>query len=186
MYTVPPPPHFIIFLIESQARQKTFCSKNRRLNCDLKVCFRSWDSPPECCESTAAFADLHRKMGHISEGLSDILRSIQALPGYCCDKLRPISGSVATRSKRHGDQEQRHGQHTVLCPLQMGVCVKNGAESIVLTADLMMKLKPDWVLVQTDLSNAYGNISRIALRKRLTTCEAWRHLVPLFDLVYGK
>ena len=73
-----------------------------------------------------------------------------------------------------------------LAPLQSGVGMKGGAEFIVHSARHLLQENAGWVLTAIDAANAYGTISRAAIRKELVTSLAPHSLsLAYFDRFCG-
>ncbi|CAI7744110.1 unnamed protein product [Closterium sp. NIES-53] len=69
-------------------------------------------------------------------------------------------------------------------PLQYGVAVPGGAEAIIHSARAYTDNHPNYLILQTDISNAFNNISRQAIVTALQD-PALSPLLPLVKLTYG-
>ncbi|CAI7805694.1 unnamed protein product [Closterium sp. NIES-54] len=69
-------------------------------------------------------------------------------------------------------------------PLQFGVAVPSGAEAIIHTVRAFTDIRPDTLILQTDLSNTFNSISRQAIVAALQD-DALQPLLPLVQLTYG-
>ena len=82
-----------------------------------------------------------------------------------------------------------------LAPLQCGVGMQGGAEFIVHSVRHMLSVQPTWTLTTIDAANAYGTVSRSAIRRQL--CDAMaphdftlayfdRFCAPRFSISHGR
>ena len=76
-------------------------------------------------------------------------------------------------------------------PIQHGVATEGGSELVTHNVQLLLDANPDWVLLQTDMSNAFNSVSRSHLLDQVTEhfLEILRHCFQMYynlsDLVYN-
>ena len=67
-----------------------------------------------------------------------------------------------------------------LWPQQIAIGIPSGISLLVFGVRALLDLHPDWVAVRIDLSNAFNQIKRAAVLRRLEDSPSLRCLVPLF------
>ena len=65
-------------------------------------------------------------------------------------------------------------------PQQVAIGIPSGIGLLIFGFRELLELHPDWVLVRIDLRNAYNEIKRASVLRRLNASEDLRCLVPLF------
>jgi hypothetical protein len=82
-----------------------------------------------------------------------------------------------------------------LAPLQCGVGMQGGSEFIVHSVRQMLAAHPNWCLITFDATNAYGSVSRAAIRAQLNTATVpkamtvayfERFCAPVFPIRHGQ
>ena len=124
--------------------------------------------------------------GHIPEFASLALSSSRliALPKSIGD-VRPIAiGEVFRRaSARAICFHMRNHFARFFAPIQHGVSTSNGSEILIHHIQLLLDRHPDWVVLKTDVRNAFNSISRRAIAERLLA--NFPSLMPHFRRMYG-
>ena len=72
-----------------------------------------------------------------------------------------------------------------LLPFQHGVATRDGAATITNTVTLLVAQAPAFITSTFDMSNAFGRVSRAAIRAALVTLNT-PVLLRYFDLIYGQ
>ena len=99
--------------------------------------------------------------------------------------VRPIAiGEVFHRaSARAICFHMRNHFARFFAPIQHGVSTSNGSEILIHHIQLLLDRHPDWVVLKTDVRNAFNSISRRAIAERLSA--NFPSLMPHFRRMYG-
>eukprot|EP00973_Karenia_brevis_P090320 12402004-Karenia_brevis.AAC.1 len=70
-------------------------------------------------------------------------------------------------------------------PQQVAIGAPSGVGLVIFGVRTLLELHPDWVVVRLDLRNAYNEIKRAAILRRLDASPRLRGLVPLFHATHS-
>eukprot|EP00973_Karenia_brevis_P036316 5008643-Karenia_brevis.AAC.1 len=96
--------------------------------------------------------------------------------------VRPIGVGECIRrainSALMADMKPCFAQH--FWPQQAAVGTPSGISLVIFGVRSLLELHPNWVVVRLDIRNAYNEIKRAAILRRLNASSHLRTLVPLF------
>ena len=101
------------------------------------------------------------------------------------DDVRPIAiGEVFRRiTAKVICSEKQPEFHSFFCPIQHGVATEGGVELIVHQAQALIEQHPDWVILKSDIKNAFNSISRQHMLQKV--CSHFPDVYPHAFNMYG-
>ena len=101
------------------------------------------------------------------------------------DDMRPIAiGEVFRRiTAKVICSEKQTEFHSFFCSIQHGVTTKGGVELIVHQAQALIEQHPDWVILKSDIKNAFNSISRQHMLHQV--CNHFPDVYPHTFNMYG-
>eukprot|EP00973_Karenia_brevis_P054864 7627837-Karenia_brevis.AAC.1 len=101
--------------------------------------------------------------------------------------VRPIGVGECIRrainSALMADMKQSCATH--FWPQQMAIGVPSGITMVVFGVRALLELHPEWAVVRLDLRNAYNEIKRASVLRRLDASPHLRALAPLFHATHS-
>lgn len=81
--------------------------------------------------------------------------------------------------------ERKESMASYFWPQQVAIGVPNGISLLLFGVRTLLEMRPDWVILKIDLRNAYNEIKRACILRRLIAVDVLHDLVPLFWASYG-